>query len=175
MLENAVREDLNKRAPRVMAVLKPIKVVLTNYPPGKSRSSMRSTIPRIRRPVRAKCHSVASSTSSKTTSEKCRQEVLPTRTGPRSAAPLGVLHQVSRSDQGSHDGEITELHCTYDPETRGGNAPDGRKVQGTIHWVSAAQAPTCRSAALRSSVQSTRPGRCAAGCRLENELESRRW
>ena len=68
-------------------------------------------------------------------------------------------------------GEVVELHCTYDPATRGGNTPDGRKVKGTIHWVSADHAHAGRSAALRSPFHQGRPGRRAAGAGLQIELE----
>ena len=80
------------------------------------------------------------------------EEVLPPGPGPRGAAALRLLHHLQRRGQGRTTGEVVELHCTYDPATRGGEAPDGRKVQGTLHWVSAAHAARGRGAALRPPV-----------------------
>ena len=80
------------------------------------------------------------------------EEVLPPRAGPRGPAAQRVLHHVHGRREG-RGGEIVELRCTYDPATRGGDAPDGRKVKATLHWVSAAHARPGGSPALRSAVQ----------------------
>ncbi len=139
MLEHFVREDLNKRAPRVMAVLRPLKVVIDNYPEGQMERWTRSTIPKTPAPARAKFHSHECSTLSKTTSAKIRQTVLPLVSGPRSAPALRLFYDLHRRGE-KRRGEVMEVHCTYDPASRGGNSPDGRKVKSTIHWVSAAHA-----------------------------------
>jgi glutaminyl-tRNA synthetase len=141
VLENAVREDLNKRAPRVMAVLKPIKVVLTNYPAGQVEE-----LDAINNPEDPSAGSRKVPFSRELYIEQDDFREVPPKKYYRLAPGQEVrlrwaffikCHEVIKDPA---TGEITELHCTYDPETRGGNAPDGRKVQGTIHWVSAAQA-----------------------------------
>ncbi|MBL8830168.1 MAG: glutamine--tRNA ligase/YqeY domain fusion protein [Planctomycetaceae bacterium] len=141
VLENAVREDLNKRAPRVMAVLKPIKVVLTNYPAGQVEE-----LDAVNNPEDPSAGSRKVPFSRELYIEQDDFREVPPKKYYRLAPGQEVrlrwaffikCHEVIKDPA---TGEITELHCTYDPETRGGNAPDGRKVQGTIHWVSAAQA-----------------------------------
>ena len=72
--------------------------------------------------------------------ENAAEEVLPPVAGQRSAASLRVFHQVHGRGERSSHGEIVELRATYDPATRGGDSPDGRKVKATLHWVSAAHA-----------------------------------
>ena len=140
LLEYHVRQDLNKRAPRRMAVLDPVKVVITNYPEGQvewleavnnpedegagtrkvpfsrelyiERADFREEAPR-------KYHRLAPG-----------REV-------RLRYGYFIKYQEVVKDA---EGNVVEIHCTYDPETRGGYAPDGRKVRGTIHWVSAQHA-----------------------------------
>ena len=84
------------------------------------------------------------------------EEVLPARAGTRSAAALRLLHHLHRRREG-RAGEVVELRCTYDPATRGGDAPDGRKVQGTIHWVSARTRSTARCGSTTSSSRCRTP------------------
>ena len=137
-LDHCLREDLNKRAPRAMAVLHPLRVVIDNYPEGQTEELEAVNNP--------------------------EDEAMGTRTVPFSRV-LYVERDDFREDpprnfyrlapgrevrlrygyfitcnsvvKDPDTGEVTELHCTYDPETRGGHAPDGRRVRGTIHWVSA--------------------------------------
>lgn len=144
VLENAVRTDLNIKAPRVMGVLDPLKVVITNYPDDQVEE------------IEAKNHPFNPDMGVRKL--PFSKELYIERTdflenAPRKFFRLDIGREVRLryayfitcnavvKDEGS--GEILELHCSYDPETYGGNAPDGRKVKGTIHWVSAAQAIQC--------------------------------
>jgi len=141
VLENAVRADLNKRAPRVMAVLHPLKVVITNYPEGQVE--MLEAVNNPEDPS-AGSRQVPFSREIYVEQDDFR-EVPPKkfyRLAPGNEVRLrwGYLVRCTDVVKDPTTGEVTELHCTYDPATRGGNAPDGRKVQGTIHWVSAQHA-----------------------------------
>ena len=141
VLENAVREDLNKRAPRVMAVLKPIKVVLTNYPEGQVDELEAVNNPE---DPSAGTRKVPFSRELYIEQDDFR-EVPPKkyfRLAPGQEVRLrwGYFITCQEVVKDPTTGEVVEVRCTYDPATRGGNAPDGRKVQGTIHWVSAAHA-----------------------------------
>lgn len=141
VLENAVRADLNKRASRVMAVLHPLKVVITNYPEGQVE--MLDAVNNPEDPS-AGSRQVPFSREIYVEQDDFR-EVPPKkfyRLAPGQEVRLrwGYLIRCTDVVKDPATGAVVELHCTYDPATRGGNAPDGRKVQGTIHWVSAAQA-----------------------------------
>jgi len=142
--EHHVRDDLNMRVPRVLCVLKPLKVVLTNYPEGQVEQLEASYYP----------HDVPK-TGSRTVpfSRELyidRDDFMEDppkkffRLAPGREVRLRYGYFITCTDvvKGA-SGEIVELRCTYDPATRGGDAPDGRKVQGTIHWVSAAEALDC--------------------------------
>ena len=128
--------------PRVMAVLNPLKVVIDNYPEGQVEELDAVNNPE---DPSAGTRKVPFSRGALHRAGRLprgsAQGFLPPGSRAGGAAALRLLHQVrlgaSRTRQ---TGEITELHCTYDPATRGGNAPDGRKVKGTIHWVSAQHA-----------------------------------
>ena len=141
MLEHFVREDLNKRAPRVMAVLRPLKVVIDNYPERSGRrDGGGEQSGRRERRARARCRFRACFTSSRTISAKCRRRRY-FRLSPGREVRLRYGYFITCTSVVKNDeGEVVEVHCTYDPATRGGNAPDGRKVKSTIHWVSAAHA-----------------------------------
>ena len=141
VLENAVRADLNKRAARVMAVLHPLKVVITNYPEGQVE--MLDAINNPEDPS-AGSRQVPFTREIYVEQDDFR-EVPPKKfyrltVGQEVRLRWGYLIRCTDVVKDPTTGEVTELHCTYDPATRGGNAPDGRKVQGTIHWVSAPQA-----------------------------------
>ena len=156
LLEFFVREDLNKRAPRAMAVLRPLKVVLENYPDGQTEDMdvvnnpedpaagtrkvpfSRSPLYRARRLPRGSA-----------------EEVLPPGAGPRGPAAQRVPRDLPVSRQ-ERAGEVVELRCTYDPATRGGDAPDGRKVKATLHWVSAAHAIDAEVRLVRPPVHRTK-------------------
>ena len=156
MLEGAVREDLNA-APRRMAVLRPLKVVLDNYPEGDGRKARRGQQTR-----RSGRRDAARSPSRALIIERddfprgAAEKIFPPGTRRRSAAALRIHHQMRQVVKDA-SGEVMEVHCTYDPETRGGNAPDGRKVKGTLHWVSAADAvPAECASTIRCSARPER-------------------
>jgi glutaminyl-tRNA synthetase len=140
MLEHAVREDLNKRAPRAMAVLHPLKVVIDNYPEGQVEE-----LEAVNNPEDASMGTRTVPFSRELYIE--RDDFLEDppkqffRLAPGREVRLRYAYFI-RCERVVNDsaGEVVELHCTYDPATRGGDAPDGRKVKATLHWVSAAHA-----------------------------------
>jgi glutaminyl-tRNA synthetase len=139
-LEDAIREDLNERAPRVMAVLRPLKVVLTNYPEGEVEQLEAANHPQ--RPemgTRGVPFSRELYIEADDFMEDAPKKFF--RLAPGREVRLRYAYFITCNEVVKDAaGKIIELRCTYDPATRGGNAPDGRKVKGTIHWVSAAQA-----------------------------------
>ena len=139
MFDFSVREVLNKTALRRMAVLRPLKVVIENYPEGQTEELDAVNHPDDPAAGVAQDHgSAASSTSSATTSWRTRRR---SSSGSRPAREVRLRYAyfiTCREVVKNAAGEVVELRCTYDPATRGGNAPDGRKVKATIHWVSAA-------------------------------------
>jgi len=141
LLEHCLREDLNRRAPRVMAVLDPVRVVLTNYPEGRVEELDAVNNPE---DAAAGTRKVPFSRELFIDREDFREVPPPKyyRLSPGKEVRLrwGYLIRCEEVVKDPATGAITELRCTYDPATRGGEAPDGRKVKGTIHWVSAAQA-----------------------------------
>jgi glutaminyl-tRNA synthetase len=140
MLEHFVREDLNRRAQRVMAVLRPLKVVIDNYPEGQTEEMDAVNNPEDESAGKRK---VPFSRELYIEREDF-QEVPPKgyfRLSPGKEVRLRYGYFVTaQSVVKNAQGEVIEVHVTYDPATRGGNAPDGRKVKSTIHWVSAAHA-----------------------------------
>jgi glutaminyl-tRNA synthetase len=143
-LEYAIRDDLNTRAPRVLAVLKPLKVTITNYPAGETETFDAPLWP----------HDVPREGSRPLpfsgTVYIDRDDFMEVpargfhRLSPGAEVRLRYAY-VIRCDEVVKDdsGEIVELRCSYDPATRGGSTPDGRQVKGTIQWVSAEHALTC--------------------------------
>ena len=139
-LEDALRDDLNKKASRRMAVLRPIKVVIENYPDGQTEE-----LDAVNNPEDA---------SAGTRKVPFGKVLYIERTDFHEDPPKGYFRLAPGKEVRLRwayflkcnsvikdaAGTVTELHCTYDPTTKGGNAPDGRKVKGTIHWVSAAHA-----------------------------------
>ena len=145
VLENCIRDDLNESAPRVMGVLKPLKVIIDNYPDDLVEE------------MEAKNHPKKPEMGTRKLPFSKELYIEQTdfmedpprkffRLGPGREVRLryGYLVQFVSMDKDEKTGEITAIHCTYDPESRGGNAPDGRKVKGTIHWVSASHGIRCR-------------------------------
>ena len=138
-LENALREDLNKRAPRVMGVLDPIKVVITNYPEGEIEN------------LNAKNNPEDESAGKRKLSFS--KEIFIERNDFMEDPPkkyfrlslgkevrLKFAYYITCTEVIKNEkGEISEIHCTYDPNTKGGMSDDGRKVRGTLHWVSASE------------------------------------
>ena len=139
-LESTLREDLNKRCVRRMAVLNPLKVVITNYPESKSE-----TLDAVNNPedVSAGKRQVSFSKELYIEQDDFMEEPPNKffRLGPGREVRLRYAYFITCNEIVKDSaGNIIELHCTYDPETKGGNAPDGRKVKATLHWVSAEHA-----------------------------------
>ena len=140
LLERSIREHLNKIASRAMAVLDPLKVVIENYPEGESE--MRNAI---NNPEDEAAGTRQIPFGREIYIERSDFMEDPPkkffRLGPGREVRLRYAYFLKCHDVVKDDnGEIVELRCTYDPETAGGKAPDGRKVKGTLHWVSAAEA-----------------------------------
>jgi glutaminyl-tRNA synthetase len=139
-LEYFLREDLNKHAPRVMAVLRPLRVVIDNYPDG-----LVEEMDAVNNPEDASegIRKVPFSKVLYIEQEDFREDPPKQyyRLAPGREVRLRYGYLITcRNLVKDAEGNVIELHCTYDPETRGGNTPDGRKVKSTIHWVSAAHA-----------------------------------
>ena len=159
MFEFSVREALNKSALRRMAVLKPIKVTIENYPEGQSEG-----LDAVNHP---------DDPAAGTRKIKFGREIYIEqddfmedppkkffRLSPGNEVRLRYAYFITcREVVKDATGAIVELRCTYDPATKGGNAPDGRKVKATMHWVSAADVDFGRGAAVQSVVHETRSGR----------------
>ena len=140
LLETCVREDLDRAAPRAMAVLNPLRIVIENYPEGQTEeleavnhpndeSQGKRMVP-FGREIYIERDDFMEDPPKKFF-----------RLAPGREVRLRYAYLITCTDViKDNNGEITELRCTYDPATRGGNAPDNRKVKGTIHWVSAGQA-----------------------------------
>jgi len=139
LLEHCIREDLNKHAPRVMAVLRPLKLVIDNYPEGQIEYLEAVNNPE---DPSMGTRQVPFSKVLYIEQDDFREVPPPKyyRLAPGREVRLrwGYFVRCTNVVKDPQTGEIVEVHCTYDPETRGGNAPDGRKVKATIHWVSAA-------------------------------------
>jgi glutaminyl-tRNA synthetase len=137
LLEYCIRQDLNRRAPRVMGVLEPLKVVITNYPDGQVENMEAVNNPEDESMGTRK---VPFSKVVYIERDDFREEPPPKyfRLAPGREVRLRYAYFI-RCEEVVKDesGEVVELRCTYDPETRGGDAPDGRKVKATLHWVSA--------------------------------------
>jgi glutaminyl-tRNA synthetase len=185
-LEHCLREDLNAHAPRAMAVLRPVKLVITNYPEGKSESFDVEN-----NPEDESAGARAVSFSREVWIERDDFMVEP----PKKYNRLFVGGEVRlksayivkctgyETDEG---GNVVEVRAEYDPETRGGTTPDGRKVRGTIHWVDAANAldgevrlydnlfsdPDPESAEDFTTTLNPNSLEILTGCKLERSLES---
>ena len=141
LLEHCLREDLNKRAPRVMAVLRPLRVVIDNYPEDRVEE-----LDAINNPEDASMgtRKVPFSRVLYIEQDDFREDPPKKfyRLAPGREVRLRYAYFVTCTGvvKDEKTGEVVELRCTYDPATRGGDAPDGRKVKSTLHWVSAAHA-----------------------------------
>ena len=141
LLEHCLREDLNKRAARVMAVLDPVKVVIDNYPEGVVEELEAINNPE---DPAAGTRTVPFSKVLYIERDDFREDPPKQffRLSPGREVRLRYAYFIACTGvvKDEKTGEIVEIHCTYDPATKGGNAPDGRKVKSTMHWVAAAQA-----------------------------------
>ena len=140
LLEHCLREDLNKRAQRVMAVLNPLKIIIDNYPEGKTEE-----LDAVNNPEDASMGMRKVPFSKEIFIEQNDFMEEPPkkfwRLSPGKEVRLRYAYFI-KCEKVVKDaaGNVVEVHCTYDPKTKGGNAPDGRKVKATLHWVSAKQA-----------------------------------
>jgi glutaminyl-tRNA synthetase len=141
LLEYYIREDLNRHAQRIMAVLQPLRVVITNYPDG-----MEEELDAVNNPEDPGMgmRKVPFSRVIYIERDDFREDppkqffrLAPKREVRLRYAYFITCNEVVKDEQ---TGEVIELHCTYDPKTKGGDSPDGRKVKATLHWVSAAHA-----------------------------------
>ena len=140
LLEHSIREVLNKTAPRVMSVLHPLKVVITNYPVDHVEE-----IDAVNNPEdpTAGTRKVPFSKVLYIEREDFMEDPPKKffRLGPGREVRFRYAYFIRCNDVvKDENGEITELHCTYDPASKGGKSPDGRKVKATLHWISAAHA-----------------------------------
>ena len=141
VLENSIRGELNKKSQRVMAVLKPLKVVITNYPENKKEE-----LDAINNPEdpSAGTRKVPFSKELYIEEDDFREDPPKKfyRLSPGKEVRLRYAYFIKceKVIKDKKTGKVTELHCTYDPATKGGNSPDGRKVKATLHWVSAKDA-----------------------------------
>jgi glutaminyl-tRNA synthetase len=139
MLENSIREDLNRRSPRVMAVLKPLKIIIDNYPEGQVEELISQNNPE---DPDAGTRQMSFSREIFIEQDDFMEDP-PSRfyrLAPGREIRLKDAYYITCVDvvKDEQTGDVLELHCTYDPETKGGTSEDRRKVRGTSHWVSAA-------------------------------------
>jgi glutaminyl-tRNA synthetase len=190
LLEHYVREDLNRRAPRMLAVLRPLRVVIDNYPEGQVEEMEAVNNPE---DPSSGTRKVPFSRVLYIEQEDFREDppkqyfrLTPGREVRLRYAYLVTCTSVVKDDAG----EVAEIHCTYDPATRGGNTPDGRKVKSTIHWVSEGHAVDAEvrlygNLFLRENPNETEEGEdfttnlnpasldILTGCKLEPALSAR--
>jgi glutaminyl-tRNA synthetase len=181
LLEHFVREDLNKRARRAMAVLRPLKVVIDNYPEDAGIDELEA----VNNPEdpSAGTRMVPFSKVIYIEQDDFREDPPKQyfRLSPGREVRLRWGYFITCvSVVKDADGVVTEVHCTYDPATRGGNAPDGRKVKSTIHWVSAAHAIDAEVRIYETLFKSESPSdigdlnpaslEVLTGCKLEPSL-----
>ena len=165
-LENAVRNHLNATAARRMAVLNPVKVIITNYPEGQVEQMEVQNNPE---DPSAGVRTVPFSRELYIERDDFMEEPSKKffRLAPgREVRLRGAYFVTCTSLVKGTDGQIAELHCTYDPASRGGNSPDGRKVKGTIHWVSAAHAVTAEVRLFDRLFAAEFPGKAHEGVEM---------
>ena len=176
LLEHCIRDDLNKRAPRVMGILRPLRVVIDNYPEGQTEEMEAVNNPE---DPDAGIRKVPFSRVLYIERDDFR-EVPPKgffRLFPGNEVRLRYAYLVkcTKVVKDKQIGEVIELHCTYDPATRGGNTPDGRKVKGTIHWLSTAHAVKAKMRLYDRLFTVENPGEVTDSCKSvlnPNSLET---
>jgi len=171
LLEHRVREDLNKRSPRVMAVLKPLRVVIDNYPEGREEELEAVNNPEdpgmgARKVPFSRVLYIEQDDFMEDPPKKFY------RLAPGREVRLRYAYFITCVGvvKDERTGEVVELHCTYDPETRGGNAPDGRKVRVTLHWVSAAHALEAEARLYDTLFTRENPGEVEEGSDWKDNL-----
>jgi glutaminyl-tRNA synthetase len=141
LLEFCIREDLNRRAPRVMAVLRPLRVVITNYPEDQEEETEAINNPEDPSAgTRRVPFSRVLYIEQEDFNENPPKQFFRLAPGREVRLRYAYYLTCERAVKDEKTGELVELHCTYDPKTRGGDSPDGRKVKATLHWVSAKHA-----------------------------------
>jgi glutaminyl-tRNA synthetase len=173
MLEHFVREDLNKRSPRVMAVLRPLRVVIDNYPADQVEE-----MEAVNNPEDAGMGTRKVPFSRVLYIERDDFQEHPPkqfyRLSPGREVRLRYGYFIACTGVVKDEkGEVIEIHCTYDPATHGGNAPDGRKVKSTIHWVSAAHAVNAEVRLYDSLFTLEDPNQTSAGQDFISNLNPR--
>src|SRR5581483_1028864 len=170
LLEHHVREDLNKRALRVMAVLHPVKVVIDNYP-----DDLVEEMDAINNPEdeSAGTRKVPFSKILYIEQDDFREDPPKQyyRLSPGKEVRLRYAYFITCTSVVKDDqGKVVEVHCTYDPATKGGNAPDGRKVKSTIHWVSAKHALDAEVRIYETLFSTPDPGKVEEGKSFTSNL-----
>jgi len=170
LLESCVRDRLNSNAPRLMAVLDPIKLVIDNYP-----DDLVEELPVEYHPDHEEMGSRNVTFSKELYIERSDFMIEPVkkyyRLYPGNEVRLKSAYIVKcTSYETDENGNVTCVHCTYDPETRGGNAPDGRKVRGTIHWVNAKDAVDAEVRLYDRLFKVENPADDSDGLSLEDKL-----
>jgi glutaminyl-tRNA synthetase len=163
MLEHFQRDDLNKRVPRAMAVLRPLKVVIDNYPEGQEEFVDVANNPE---DPGAGIRQVPFSREIYIEQDDFREVPPPKyyRLSPGKEVRLRNAYFITATRVvKDSQGEVVEVHCTYDPASRGGNSPDGRKVKATIHWVSARHAIEAEIRIYGKLFTKADPGQLAEG------------
>ena len=144
LFEQAVRDDLNPKVPRIMGVLRPLKLVIDNYPEGQVEEFKAPYFPDD--PPKMGHRNLKFTKEIFIERDDFMEEPVPKffRLAPGREVRLRRAYIIKcESVVKDENGNITEVHCTYDPESKGGNAADGRKIKGTLHWVSATESIPC--------------------------------
>jgi glutaminyl-tRNA synthetase len=171
LLEHCVREDLNRRAPRYMAVLRPLELVIDNWPEGRVEM-----LRAVNNPEDPASGSREIPFDGRLFIEKDDfREVPPPKyfrlfPGNQVRLRYGYIITCTGFDKDPATGEVTRVHCSYDPATKGGDAPDNRKVKGTIHWVSAAHAVPLEARLYDHLFEPERPMDVAPGASFLDNL-----
>jgi len=159
LMEFCVREDLNKRATRLMVVLDPLKLVIDNYPDDKVEYFEATDNPE---DPSSKTHQIPFTKELYIEREDFMEDPPKKyhRLYPGNEVRLKYAYYITATSVVKDaDGNVVEVHCTYDPESRGGAAPDGRKVKGTSHWVSATEGVTIEARLYDKLFQTEYPGK----------------
>jgi glutaminyl-tRNA synthetase len=180
LLESFVRDELNRTAPRRMAVLSPIRLVITNWPVDENGHALVEMVEVVNNPERPEdgVRQVPFSGELFIEAEDFHPEPPPKyfRLAPGREVRLRAGYFVTATGFTADDaGRVTEVQCTYDPATRGGSAPDGRKVKVTLHWVSVAHALDATVALYDRLFTTKVPGEATGDPFDELNAESRRW
>ena len=169
VLEHAIREDLNSRAPRVMGVLDPLRVVIENYPEGQSEELEAQNHPQDpEQGTRSVPFSKVLYIEREDFMEDPPKKFF--RLAPGREVRLRYAYFVTCIDVVKDGDRVVELRCSYDPATRGGDSPDGRKVKGTLHWVSAEHALPAQVRLYETLFSEEDPGKATEGGDLTDAL-----